>query len=1181
MDDTSLEESFERYRSGGDVAELGAVFDRAAPELFRVARHLCKDKAAAEDALQETFLAALEHAPTYQRGRPLLPWLFGILVRRAAHGRRREGRTPDPRRLGTGGEPPPSAAAEARELDDSVRRALERLPARYRAVLVPHLAEGAGGRELAERTGQRPATVRTQLARGLALLRALLPPGLAGAAFAAAGARNSLAAVRPRVLAHAARLSGAPPLASGLGVLGGLAVKKLAALTAALLLAATAALLLRERASEGAPPLAPAAALADPAPPSAPESSTAAQASEREAVSSAPEGEAPAPAETAPASYRAALARVRGRILLAEGQPLAHAALRLLEVRPFEFQAPARIDASGAAAPPSILAGDTTTDDAGRFEFTAAEPQAWHAIAIDPKGPRADLHLIDAPLRPGATTDLGDIRLAASVLIRGRVVGEEGDPVAGARVRAGVFPVPYAAEYLAALRPGSRVLFGKVAARVDARVIETPAWLDAALAALPLPAAETAADGTYVLEAVPQGLITLLVDKPGFAECVRPPRPSGGGGESDFPDVLLRRGATLAISVRGADGAPVSGAEVIAGPALSLSEWRWLHPAATASSTSRFELAGLPEDASVLVAARRSPQHDWTFASADAGGELDLALPPTSTLLLAVLDPSGAPVPAAELRLAPGRPIDLDDLAPRVHARIDTGLERTPDGRYAIAGLAPGRYVASATAAGYAEASLLVDVHDERVERELRLALGTKVEVRVVDSATGRAVEHARVGVEVSGIEAARIARTDGDGRASFQGAAAGRTLRFTVEHPAYATLHARAEHAEREHVLALGQGCSLSGRVHVGGVPPREPLLAIAMVRDGSEELPRLAALDDRGEVRFERLPAGACVVCIAARPVGIPAAEAAFALGMAIERPRAEVRVDLHEDAPATFDVDLSPLADHGTVAGTVRWNGLPRADLAVEIRAARKHFSTCVTDGAGRYELKQQPVSTPLTIAIRDPAQEQPSDAVLDTAEIELKRGESLRVDFDLAETPLPLRFVRAESGLALANASIEVAVGHKTEGGMFFASGKRVETDGAGVATMMLKRAGPVSINARDASGRATLVLDVPAGGFPTPQEVALRGVRVEGTFTLPEALEGSDAMLELRSVATGLSHIRVFDAGAGARAFAFEAVEVGAWEARVRIDGSALLPIPLAVPASGLADQVWAFVEEDG
>ncbi|MCA8965205.1 MAG: hypothetical protein KDC48_09970, partial [Planctomycetes bacterium] len=85
---------FLRYRDRGDAAALAAVFDRTAPELLRLALHLCRDLGDAEDLLQATFLAAIESAPRFERGKKVMPWLTGILVNRA-HGERRRRRRAD------------------------------------------------------------------------------------------------------------------------------------------------------------------------------------------------------------------------------------------------------------------------------------------------------------------------------------------------------------------------------------------------------------------------------------------------------------------------------------------------------------------------------------------------------------------------------------------------------------------------------------------------------------------------------------------------------------------------------------------------------------------------------------------------------------------------------------------------------------------------------------------------------------------------------------------------------------------------------------------------------------------------------------------------------------------------------------------------------------------------------
>src|SRR6187399_2406055 len=79
MEPESTEASFLAWRTGADLRALAQVFDETAPELYAVARHLARGTSEAEDLVQETFLAAIERAPSYDPARPLRPWLFGIL----------------------------------------------------------------------------------------------------------------------------------------------------------------------------------------------------------------------------------------------------------------------------------------------------------------------------------------------------------------------------------------------------------------------------------------------------------------------------------------------------------------------------------------------------------------------------------------------------------------------------------------------------------------------------------------------------------------------------------------------------------------------------------------------------------------------------------------------------------------------------------------------------------------------------------------------------------------------------------------------------------------------------------------------------------------------------------------------------------------------------------------------
>ncbi|HEX5052098.1 MAG TPA: sigma factor [Planctomycetota bacterium] len=101
----------DRARSG-DPAALGAVFDRTAAELLHVAVWLCGNRADAEDLLQRTFVQAIEARAQFEPGRPVLPWLCGMLGNHARHLRRERARRL-PAREPDGERDPATAASDA------------------------------------------------------------------------------------------------------------------------------------------------------------------------------------------------------------------------------------------------------------------------------------------------------------------------------------------------------------------------------------------------------------------------------------------------------------------------------------------------------------------------------------------------------------------------------------------------------------------------------------------------------------------------------------------------------------------------------------------------------------------------------------------------------------------------------------------------------------------------------------------------------------------------------------------------------------------------------------------------------------------------------------------------------------------------------------------------------------
>ncbi len=191
---------FERFRRDRDPLALAELFDRTAPELLRVGQRVALDAAEAEDLVQATFVTAIEAAERYDNTRPLVPWLIGILLNHARHAARRRARAIGPAAPEQARSPDPVATAEHREMFAEVGRALDRLPMRYRRVLLLNLRHGMQPKEIARALGCPAPTVRTRLRRGLAMLRKLLP---FGAAALAGGV--GLARVRADVLRRGAR----------------------------------------------------------------------------------------------------------------------------------------------------------------------------------------------------------------------------------------------------------------------------------------------------------------------------------------------------------------------------------------------------------------------------------------------------------------------------------------------------------------------------------------------------------------------------------------------------------------------------------------------------------------------------------------------------------------------------------------------------------------------------------------------------------------------------------------------------------------------------------------------------------------------------------------------------------------------------------------------------------------
>jgi RNA polymerase sigma-70 factor, ECF subfamily len=157
--------------AGGGEA-FGVFVVRHRDAVWRFARSLTRDAGAAEDALQETFLAAWRSAASFRGGTSALGWLLSI-ARHAVY-RQHRTRTGEPDRLeslaelgeaaGWGAELSPDPL-DAILQQDEVRRALAGLEVADRELLLLRDIEGLSNEECAGLLGLGMGALKSRLHR--------------------------------------------------------------------------------------------------------------------------------------------------------------------------------------------------------------------------------------------------------------------------------------------------------------------------------------------------------------------------------------------------------------------------------------------------------------------------------------------------------------------------------------------------------------------------------------------------------------------------------------------------------------------------------------------------------------------------------------------------------------------------------------------------------------------------------------------------------------------------------------------------------------------------------------------------------------------------------------------------------------------------------------------------------
>ena len=169
--------ALERLRGGArsDEAVLTALYEAHRAELFAFLVRMIRDREAAEDLLQDTFIKLIKEARAGRMPEAVRPWLYRVAANAAISRSRRGSRWARlmPRLLDRREPARPENDLLRSERDTELQTAMAALGADARSAMLL-AAQGFNGREIAASIGRSDSATRTLLCRSRVQLRLLL-----------------------------------------------------------------------------------------------------------------------------------------------------------------------------------------------------------------------------------------------------------------------------------------------------------------------------------------------------------------------------------------------------------------------------------------------------------------------------------------------------------------------------------------------------------------------------------------------------------------------------------------------------------------------------------------------------------------------------------------------------------------------------------------------------------------------------------------------------------------------------------------------------------------------------------------------------------------------------------------------------------------------------------------------
>jgi RNA polymerase sigma-70 factor (ECF subfamily) len=168
----ATDEALVRRAASGQQAAFEELVRRHSPRVFALALRICRNPDDAEDALQETFIAAYRALPRFDRRARVSTWLYRIATNKCYDALARRRPTRDASALPEAADPHDPFARSLHE--QQLVQAIDALPQQFREAALLCDVCGLTPAEAGEAVGVPEGTMKSRSFRARALLAAAL-----------------------------------------------------------------------------------------------------------------------------------------------------------------------------------------------------------------------------------------------------------------------------------------------------------------------------------------------------------------------------------------------------------------------------------------------------------------------------------------------------------------------------------------------------------------------------------------------------------------------------------------------------------------------------------------------------------------------------------------------------------------------------------------------------------------------------------------------------------------------------------------------------------------------------------------------------------------------------------------------------------------------------------------------